>query len=46
MRRWDSPLTSGNLVNGDLSIARIYNRALSATEILTNYDNTKGRFGL
>lgn len=46
MRRWDSALSSVNLVNGDLSIARIYNRALSATEILTNYDNTKGRFGL
>ena len=46
MRRWDSPLTSGNLVNGDLSIARIYNRALSATEIQQNYNAQKGRFGL
>ena len=30
----------------DLSQFRIYNRALSATEIMQNYNATKGRFGL
>ena len=46
MRRWDTDTSASNLVDGDLSIVRIYNRALSATEILTNYNSTKGRFGL
>jgi hypothetical protein len=31
---------------GDVSIAQIYNRALSASEILQNYNATKGRFRL
>jgi hypothetical protein len=31
---------------GDVSNARIYNRGLTATEILQNYNATKGRFGL
>ena len=31
---------------GYISIARIYNRALTATEILQNYNATKGRYGL
>ncbi len=31
---------------GDVSIAQIYNRALSASEIRQNYHATKGRFGL
>jgi hypothetical protein len=31
---------------GDVSIAQIYNRALSAAEIRQNYHATKGRFGL
>lgn len=44
MRRWDSTVTSSNLVNGDLAIVRIYNRALSATEILSNYNAQSGRF--
>jgi hypothetical protein len=31
---------------GSISIASIYNRALSASEVLQNYNATKGRFGL
>ena len=31
---------------GNISIARIYNRALSATEVLQNYTITKNRYGL
>lgn len=46
MRRWDDTVTASNLIDGDLAIVRIYNRALSATEVLANYDAVKGRFGL
>jgi hypothetical protein len=42
MRRWDS----GDYWGGYLAIVRIYNRALSATEINTNYQVSKARFGL
>ena len=31
---------------GDLAVLAMYNRALSASEILSNHDNTKARFGL
>jgi len=34
------------ILNGNLPVAQIYNRALSATEILQNYNAQKGRFGL
>ena len=33
-------------LNGKIAIAQVYNRALSATEILQNYNAQKGRFGL
>lgn len=46
MRRWDDVVSSSNLIDGDLAISRIYNRALSATEILQNYNAQKSRFGL
>jgi hypothetical protein len=36
----------GRELNVELSIAKIYNRALSAQEILQNYNATKTRFGL
>ena len=37
----------GTLVfNGQMFILRIYNRALSSTEVLTNYNATRARFGL
>ena len=32
--------------DGNIAISRIYNRALTATEITQNYNATKGRFGL
>jgi hypothetical protein len=36
----------GDFFGGNISIAQIYNRALSATEVLQNYNATKSRFGL
>ena len=38
--------SGGYNLNGFISNAQLYNRALSATEILQNYNATKGRFGL
>ena len=32
--------------NGNVACAYVYNRALSAAEVLTNYNRLKGRFGL
>ena len=37
---------SGNYWAGNISLTQIYNRALSAQEILQNYNATKGRYGL
>ena len=37
---------SAQYLNGNIAIARIYNRALSATEVLQNYNAVKRRFGL
>jgi hypothetical protein len=34
------------MVNGKCAMLKMYNRALSATEITQNYNATKGRFGL
>ena len=42
MRRWDDP----NMLDGNLPQLRLYNRALTAQEILQNYNATKGRFSL
>jgi len=36
----------GVLFNGSMSSARVYNRAVTATEILNNYNTQKARFGL
>lgn len=46
MRRWDDTLTSSNLIDGDLSIVRIYSSALDSSEVLQNYNSDKIRFGL
>ena len=35
-----------DFINGKSSIFQIYNRALSATEVLQNYNSLKSRFGL
>ncbi len=40
------PPGSNEFFNGRISVARLYNRALSASEVLQNYTATKGRFGL
>jgi len=37
---------SGWLVGGNIPVGRIYNRPLTASEVLQNYNATKGRFGL
>jgi hypothetical protein len=42
MRRWDA----ADYVGGNLAIVRIYNRALSATEVATNFASGQTRFGL
>lgn len=44
MRRWDSPLQASNLVDGDVQVVRIYNRALTLSEIKQNYDSNVLRF--
>jgi len=41
--RWQS---GGRYFNGDIASARIYNRALTAAEVLQNFNATKSRFGL
>lgn len=36
----------GALLNGSISIARIYNRSLTATEVSQNFSATRGRYGI
>jgi hypothetical protein len=38
--------SSGYFLNGNIGESRVYNIALSAAEVLQNYNATKGRFGL
>ncbi len=46
-RRWDSPSNDvTNFFDGDISIVRVYNTALSATQIFQNFNAVKGRYGL
>jgi len=45
MARWDSPSQPG-YNGGGLAIARIYNRALTQSEITQNFNFEKARFGL
>jgi hypothetical protein len=40
----DPAVTS--FIDAKISTTQIYNRALSATEVLQNYNAQKGRFGL
>jgi hypothetical protein len=42
---WQSNITDFPL-SGSIALTKVYNRALSAQEILQNYNATKGRFGL
>lgn len=46
MRRWDGLATEENLVDGDLSIIKIYNSALTSGDILESYNLTKNRFSV
>jgi hypothetical protein len=39
-------LASGYYFNGKMSRVLIYNKALSSTEILQNYNASRARFGL
>jgi hypothetical protein len=36
----------GGILDGNIAVAKIYNRPLSASEVLQNYNATKSRFGL
>lgn len=38
--------TGSNLFDGKISLALVYNRVLSSSEILTYYQGTKGRYGI
>ena len=38
--------STANRWNGDIASTKVYNRALSASEVLQNYNATKTRFGL
>jgi len=41
-----SGAVQGNNLDGSIASTQIYNRALSASEVLQNYESTKARFGL
>jgi hypothetical protein len=46
-RRWDaSDSDAGNFFPGDISVVRIYNRALNVEEIAQNFNADKTRFGV
>ena len=45
-RRWDDTLSSSNLFPGDIGLVRIYNRALTDTEVTQNWTANRTRFGL
>ena len=46
MRRWDETLTSSNFVDGDLAIVKIYNQAITSSDVLQSFNTTKTRFGI
>jgi hypothetical protein len=41
-----TPNLAGYYYNGSMAIIRVYNRNLSASEVLQNYNALKGRFSL
>jgi len=45
MKRWDDS-TASNFVGGNLAVVRIYNRALTGSEISTNFATEAARFGM
>jgi len=42
----NGPTSSTGYYNGRVSSVKIYNRVLTAAEVLQNYNAQKGRFGL
>jgi hypothetical protein len=44
--RWQGAGSPARHLNGNIAQASIYNRALSASEVLQNFNALKGRFGL
>ena len=44
--RSDADNNGGHYLNGDIAVAKIYNRALTSQEIQRNYQALKSRFGL
>jgi hypothetical protein len=44
MRRWDLTEIASNFVDGDLAIVKIYNGAISDSEVLSSYNSTYTRF--
>jgi hypothetical protein len=46
-RRWDDVANNSvNFFDGDISIIRVYNKALTSTEVTQNYNAEKSRYGL
>lgn len=46
-RRWDASATDPiNYFPGDIAIVKVYNRALSSTEVSQNFNALRGRFGI
>lgn len=43
-RRWDTAPSSVDFINGEIPFVSIYNRALSESEIASNYNATSSRF--
>ena len=41
-----NPTTASNFLNGGIAVARIYSAALTAQQVLQNYNAEKSRFGL
>lgn len=44
MKRWDATPIAGDYTDGDLAIVKIYNQALSSTDVLYSYNSTYSRF--
>lgn len=45
-RRWDSSPSSVDFINGEIPFVSIYNRALTSTEILSNYNAISPRYSV
>lgn len=45
-RRWDDTVISTDLFPGDISIVRIYNRALTADEVAQNFNAQRRRYNI